>query len=193
MLDQCIKTSSRWAVTVILATVTACAPSVPGTPGASNVVPTPTGGVWDTMLHQTPYPYTTPLPPANHTVLDSTYVQPNPNGGVTRLSLDRGIFRMYDEATGWRNIGSFVVSGDRIQFFNDPHCHRDTGTYTWKVQDGLQSSTLVLEVIQDDCAGALRVGKLADRPWENCQPPGMEAAITQHWPAPDGCYQPVIE
>jgi len=193
MLEQIAKMLAALASVsaVILAATVACAPSVQSTPEASNVAPTP-AGVWAVMLHQTPYPYTTPLPPANHTILDSIYVNSNPNGGVTKLSLDKGIYRVYDDATGWSTIGSFVVSGDRIQFFNDPHCYRDTGIYTWQVQEGLQSTTLALETIQDDCASESRVHKLADRPWESCQPPGIEAAITQHWPAPDGCYQSVL-
>ncbi len=191
MLKQCIKTSSTLVVIVILATTVACTPSVQSTTETPNVLPTPTG-VWARMLYQTPYPYTTPLPPSTHTILDSTYVQSNPNGGVTKLSLDGGVFRIYDDATGWSSIGSFVLSGERITFFNDPHCYRDSGIYTWEVQDGLQSSKLVLEAIRDDCASELRVLKFADRAWENCQPPGEEAAITQHWPAPDGCYQSVL-
>ena len=193
MMPQFVKTSGALIIVsaVIFATMVACAPSAHSTHEASNIVPTP-AGVWSVMMHQTPYPYTTPLAPANPTILDSTYVKSDPDGGVTKLSLDKGVFRMYDDATGWSSIGSFVVSGDRIQFFNDPHCYRDTGIYTWELQEGLQSSKLELEAIQDDCTARLRVSKLADRPWENCQPPGIEAAITQHWPAPTGCYQSVI-
>jgi len=44
------------------------------------------------------------------------------------------------------------VSGDRIDFFNDPNCLEVVGSYTWKLEEG----KLVLEVIEDECFLGLR-------------------------------------
>jgi len=171
------------------------------TPVASEITPTPTT-TWSAMLQRTPYPYTTPLPPANGTILDDTYVKLDPRpgerapcrrcppyppeGGVWRLHLDKGIFRVSHDGTGWATVGSFVVSGDQISFFNDPHCYEDVGIYTWELEDG----ELALEVIEDDCAFGLREENFVAHPWESCQPPSTEAAITNHWPTPVGCDMP---
>jgi hypothetical protein len=32
-----------------------------------------------------------------------------------------------------------------------------------------------------------RAMNLANLPWQSCQPPNTEAAITDHWPKPIGC------
>jgi hypothetical protein len=167
-------------------------------PETSEIPPTPTG-IWSAMLQRTPYPYTTPLPSASPTTLDGTYVMFDPRpgrrapcrrcppyppeGGVWRLGLDDGIFRVVHDAIGWATLGSFTVSEDRIQFFNDPHCNEDVGIYTWR----LESGTLTLEVVTDDCGSGLRARNLVSLPWESCQPPSTEAAISDHWPTPIGC------
>jgi hypothetical protein len=151
------------------------------------------------MLERTPYPYTTPLPPADPTILDGTYVKFDPRpgtrapcrrcppyppeGGVWRLNLDGGIFRVYHEITGWNTLGSFTVSGDQIKFFNDPHCYQDVGIYAWQLEAG----ELTLEAASDDCAFGLRAESLVALAWESCQPPSTEAAISNHWPTPVGC------
>jgi hypothetical protein len=102
---------------------------------------------------------------------------------VWRLNLDKGIFRVHHEFTDWVTLGSFSVSGDQIEFFNDPHCFQDTGTYTWKLEDG----KLILTVVEDNCGVYLRKQNLVALPWESCQPPSEEAAITDHWPISPGC------
>lgn len=90
---------------------------------------------------------------------------------------------MYHDGTEWGTLGSFTVSEDRIEFFNDPHCLQDVGIYTWELRNG----ELVLKVIEDNCGVDLRLRNLVAYPWESCQPPSTEAAITDHWPTPVGC------
>ena len=173
-------------------------PSLTSTLHLSEITSKPTGR-WSELLQCTPYPYSTPLPPAAATALDGTYTKVDPysgqhvpckrcpayppGAGVWRLNLDKGIFRVHHEFTDWVTLGSFTVSGDQIEFFNDPHCFQDTGTYTWKLEDG----NLILDVIDDNCGVYLRKKNLAALPWKSCQPPTEEAAITGHWPVPPGC------
>lgn len=190
------------AVATILSIMIACSPfshdAGQSAPETSEMPPTPTG-IWSAMLQRTPYPYTTPLPPANPTTLDGTYVKFDPRpgrrapcrrcppyppeGGVWRLNLDNGIFRVVHDVIGWATLGSFTVSEDRIEFFNDPHCYEDVGIYAWRLEAG----KLTLEVVTDDCASGLRARNFVSLPWESCQPPSTEAAITNHWPIPVGC------
>lgn len=166
--------------------------------GTTEVASTPTD-IWSGVLQRTPYPYTTPLPSATPTILDGLYVKFDPRpgerapcrrcppyppeGGRWRLSLDKGIFRVYHYGTGWSTLGSFIVSEGQIEFFNDPHCFRDVGVYEWKLEDG----ALLLEAVRDDCGVDLRMRSFVAHPWESCQPPSTEAAITNHWPTPVGC------
>jgi hypothetical protein len=192
---------------VLLSITIACSPvehkAPPGTPEAPVTEPTPANG-WLAVLQRTPYPFATPLPPADPTILDGTYTKLDPRpgkrapcrrcppyppeGGVWRLNLDEGIFRVYHDGTDWHTLGSFAVSGDRIEFFNDPHCYQDTGIYTWE----LESGKLTLELVQDECGINLRAKNFMALPWESCQPPSTEAAITDHWPTPIGCGLPEI-
>jgi hypothetical protein len=44
-----------------------------------------------------------------------------------------------------------------------------------------------LEAAEDECAIGLRAANLSARPWSACQPPNIEAAITDHWLRPAGC------
>jgi hypothetical protein len=191
--------------------VTAACSSTPhdagqSAPETSETPLTPTT-IWTAMLQRTPYPYTTPLPSPDPTILDGTYVKFDPRpgrrapcrrcppyppeGGIWRLSLDKGIFRVAHDAIGWTTLGSFTVSQDRIEFFNDPHCYEDVGIYAWRLEAG----KLTLEVMRDGCAFDLRAKSLVALPWESCQPPSTEAAITDHWPIPVGCdaTQPISE
>lgn len=201
------KDSKAFGVFAILAValslvVAACSSSPPdahqNTPELTEITATPAGD-WQKLLHRAPYPYLTPLPPPTPTVLDGTYVKFDPRpgkrapcrrcppyppeGGVWRLNLDKGTFRVYHDGTGWLTLGSFTVSGDRVEFFNDPHCYESTGAYTWELEDG----KLILEVTDDGCGVYLRKQNFVALPWESCQPPSEEAAITDHWPKPAGC------
>jgi hypothetical protein len=167
------------------------------TPVAETVVPAL--DAWSELLQKTPFPYTTSLPPADSTALDGTFVKFDPRqderiscrrcppyppeGGLWKVSFSRGIFRVYHERTGWHTLGSFTVSGGHVQLFNDPHCYDVVGTYAWKLEKG----QLVLQAIEDGCGGDLRVKHFTSMPWTSCQPASTEAAVTDHWPVPDGC------
>jgi hypothetical protein len=173
-------------------------PAPTNSPENEPATPTPVDR-WSELAQRTPYPYSTPLPAAETTVLDGIYTKADPRqadhipckrcpayppgGGVWKLSLDKGIFRVYHQLTGWVTIGSFAVAGDQIEFFNDPHCFQDTGVYRWRLDDG----SLTLTTVEDDCGVYLRAQNLEAFPWESCQPPSTEAAITNHWPVPPGC------
>ena len=169
-----------------------------GTSQALEITATP-AGAWQAMFQRTPYPYASPLPPPNQTSLDGTYTKEEPfmatpvhclrcpdyapEGGVWKLSLDKGIFRIFYEGTGWRSMGSFTVEGDRLTLFNDPNCTDVTGTYTWELQEG----NLVLREVEDPCAIHLRAINLTQKSWLSCRPPNPEAMVTDHWPKPAGC------
>jgi hypothetical protein len=141
---------------------------------------------WPEFLKHTPIPWTTPLPPYEATALDGTYVKNDPSeqmwwncarcpdfrpaGGVWRLQLDRGIYRIYYTVTGWRSLGSFTVEGDRLVLFNDPHCSSEVGEYTWLLEDG----RLKLAEVQDPCPSNLpmRANNLTRQDWLACPAPG---------------------
>jgi hypothetical protein len=168
------------------------------TPNTREADATPTD-VWFGLFQKTPYPYHTPLPPPRPTILDGTYTKfelkegtpvpckrcPDyaPEGGTWKLSLDKGVFRIFHEVTGWRSLGSYTVSGDQLVLVNDPYCPYVVGTYQWK----LEQSEFILEEIEDTCSIGLRAMNLTNLPWLSCHPPSTEAAITDHWPKPPGC------
>jgi len=167
------------------------APAMPGTPTLTDV--------WSALLQRTPFPYATPLPPPTRTILDGTYAKLDPKegtpvpcrrcpdyapeGGIWKLHLDNGVYRIYHQVTGWRSVASFTVSDDRLYLFNDPVCTDILGVYKWKLEQG----TLSLEVIEDECAIRLRAMNLTGLPWLSCRPPNAEAAVTDHWWKPPGC------
>jgi hypothetical protein len=80
-------------------------------------------------------------------------------------------------------MGSYVVSGNRMTLANDPVCHEMFGVYQWKLEEG----KLFLITVEDKCAIGLRAVNLTKLPWLSCQPPSIEAAVTDHWPKPAGC------
>ena len=191
--------------TLFIPNPTAVPPGAP-TPTNNHVpiahsTPTPTER-WMELQLRMPYPYTTPLPPAMPSVLDGVYAKfedregtpipcrrcPDyaPERGIWRMSLEKGVLRVYYQFWNWTSIGSYTVSDNRITFFNDPNCIENVGVYTWKLEEG----RLILNVIADDCAIALRAKNFTMRPWLSCQPPNREAAITDHWVKPPGCYAP---
>ncbi len=153
---------------------------------------------WGELLKRDPYPYSIPLL-SKPTILDGTYVKkakkegeivpcrrcPDwlPYPGIWKLNLNKGTYRIYHEATGWKSIGTYIVTDDRIIFANDPCCIKGIGVYSWKFED----RKLIFKIIDDDCAIKLRAKNLTEVPWISCQPPGTEAAITGHWPKPQGC------
>jgi hypothetical protein len=159
----------------------------------------PPADIWAELFQRTPFPYTMPLPPAKATSIDGTYAKfepkeippvhcrrcPDyaPEGGLWKLNLNEGIFRIYHKVTGWKDMGSFILSGDQLILGNDPVCHEIIGVYQWKLEEG----KLILNVIEDKCAIGLRAMNLTKLLWLSCRPPNIEAATTDHWPKPHGC------
>ena len=162
---------------------------------------------WFALLQKTAYPYTFPLPEPTGTILDGTYAKVElkeeppvhclrcpdyaPEGGVWKLNLDRGTFRILHEATGWQSVGSFILSKDRrtadttdqMVPLNDPNCPEYVAIYAWRLEEG----QLLLEAVEDTCSIHLRAMNLTNLPWLSCRPPSIEAGITDHWPKPPGC------
>lgn len=155
--------------------------------------------IWTELLQKTPYPHTAPLPPPVRTILDGTYTKFDPKktppvpcrrcpdympeGGIWKLNLDKGVFRIFHEVTGWRSLGSFVVEGSQVRLFNDPSCMEVKGLYRWTVADG----SLILQVIEDRCAIGLRAKNLTQLPWLPCETPAGDDALGNQRPKPSGC------
>lgn len=174
-------------VVVVLLVTAACSPTAyapadsPETPAGAA-----TADLWSRLLQQEPYPYTTPLPPADHSAVDGTYSKFDPRegtrpfcrrcmpypaeGGTWLLHLDKGAYRILSKRSlnGWRSLGSFAVTGDRIVLFNDPHCMETVGIYRWNLEAG----QLVLEVIEDECADGWRGITFTNYPWTRADSQG---------------------
>jgi hypothetical protein len=121
-----------------------CAESEPAPASGQS---TSTSIIWSELLQKTPFPHTAPLPARVRTALDGTYTKLDPKkappvpcrrcpdyvpqGGIWKLNLDKGIFRIFHESTGWRSIGSTcrlwktnVPSGSVQKILqNFPGCH----------------------------------------------------------------------
>ena len=161
--------------------------------------PIPAEDIWRDLLQKNPFPYTTPLPDRTPTVLDSIYAKmglkegtPVPcrrcpdyliEGGVWKLSLDKGAYHIFHEATGWRSLGSYSISGDRFYLFNDPACLEEVGIYNWQTVEG----GMRLELIEDTCQVGRRGRNFTEAMWQSCQPASMEAEVTEQWSPPVGC------
>jgi hypothetical protein len=195
-------------VVLLIPVISACGYIVQTTPPAPTSSPvktstpamsaTPTD-VWQALLEHTPVAWTTPLPPEQATILDSTYVKLDPRiatpfpckrcpdyaleGGLWKLLLSKGVFKIYYTMNGWRSLGSYTVSGNKLYLFNDPYCNRDVGIYKWELEDGV----LTLMEVEDPCSQGLRAANLTFQPWLSCRPPNHEAMITDHWQKPTGC------
>lgn len=157
---------------------------------------------WAELFKRTPYPYATPLPPTRKSAIDGIYIKIDPRtatpfpcrrcpdyameGGLWKVSFDNGIFRIIYAVNGWRSLGSFVISSERLILFNDPNCLFDVGQYIW----GLEEGQLILKEISDICSNRLRARNLANQPWLSCQPPRIVDQITGRWTAPVGCDEP---
>jgi len=177
--------------------------------GAAATPPaTPPAEGWPALLAREPYPYLLPLMEDEPTALDGTYVKHEPprgeavhclrcpdyarEAGLWKLQLARGAFRIYHQEGDWSSLGSFLVTKDRLSkvedpdkllLFNDPYCPDIVGVYRWeRTEDGLR-----LEAVDDTCSYRLRAANLSNLPWLSCTPPNLEAAVTDHWPKPEGC------
>ncbi len=164
-------------------------PAGPTTPGIVDE--------WSALMQRGAYPFTTPLPPAEPGPIDGTYVKFDPKvatpipcrrcpdymneGGVWKLSFDKGTFRILHLVTGWRGIGSFTVNGDELLVFNDPKCPDLIGRYTWQmVGDGLALST-----VYDHCAADMRSHNFRQMVWQRCPDAADSAQVKDQ--APEGC------
>jgi hypothetical protein len=206
-LTRLLQRFSPFVVAVLW--ITACALSRPAPAPSPTAISTPVAATpqgtadavdaWLALHLRTPFPYLRSLPAAAPSPLDGVYVKFDPKaatpvpclrcpdyapeGGIWKLSLDDGIFRIYHTVTDWKSIASFTVSGDRVELFNDPTCLDDVGVYTWQLAEG----ELTFSVVEDKCAILLRAQNLTSIPWQSCQPPNREAAVSGHWPALAGC------
>jgi len=160
---------------------------------------TSTSIIWSELLQKTPFPHTAPLPARVRTALDGTYTKLDPKkappvpcrrcpdhvpqGGIWKLNVDKDIFRIFHESTGWRSIASFVVDGNRVQVCKEPCCIEVKGFYRWTLAQG----HLNLQVVENKCAIRQRAKNLTKLPWLSCQPPSMEAGSSGHWDKPPGC------
>jgi hypothetical protein len=187
-------TSATIAIVVLLVLLATSRDS-----SAADATTATTSDIWHKLLQRTPCPYTLPLPPPNATSIDGTYTKfeikeippvhcrrcPDyaPEGGIWKLNLSKGVFRIFHRVTGWKDIGSFILSGDQLILANDPVCHELVGVYQWKLEEGKP----LLNLVEDNCAVGLRAMNLTKLPWLSCQPSKREAAITDHWPKPAGC------
>jgi hypothetical protein len=161
--------------------------------------PPPNSAKWVELLQRRPYPYLIPLPEPKRTDLDGTYTKlvipsaervhcrrcPDyaPEGGLWKLNIDQGVFRIFHPESGWKSIATAIVGGDRMLLANDPSCIEDVGVYAWRLEKG----RLIFEAIDDSCAIRLRAMNLTQQPWFACRPPNIEAAVSGHWPKPEGC------
>lgn len=168
-------------------------------PVASEPGKIPGPAMWAELLQRMPFPYLIPLPDPKRSDLDGTYTKvvvstservhclrcPDyaPEGGLWKLNLSQGTFRIFHPESGWKSLGTFVLAGDRLLLANDPNCIDELGLYRWRLEEG----RLALEVIDDPCAIKLRAMNLTQQPWLSCRPPSIEAAVTEHWSKPEGC------
>ena len=182
------------ALAVALVAATAAGPQA----SLAKFRPTPTS-MWAGLLSQTPVAVGEPVPPPEPQPVDGTYVvhrdsppqwwaclrcaDYRPSGGLWRLRLDRGVFRLVYDVTGWRTIASYRLDGEILEVFNDPICPSERGVYRWRPQE----DALSLAVVRDECAFGLRAENLTSGPWRSCAPPEARAAASEAWPAPRGC------
>lgn len=192
------------AILCLLQAILACSSPMPTggqplQPSTAGMTDDSTAAIWDNLLQKSPYPHAAPLPPAVRTPLDGTYVKTDPKktppvpcrrcpdyapqGGIWKLNLGGGVFRIFHEFTGWRSIGSFRVDGGRVTFFNDPYCMDVFGAYNWT----LDGRRLQFHMVQDDCAIKMRAKTLATMPWLRCRVHSMATGGGDNGQRPPGC------
>ena len=156
---------------------------------------------WNELMQRNPYPYATPIPADRATAADGLYVKfeiketppipcrrcPDykPEGGWWKMSLRRGTFRIYHADSGWKSIGNYVVTGNRIVLSNDPVCPAISGVYRWE----LATKIIAFSVVEDTCSAGLRAKNISHMPWLSCPAPSTEAAASNRNPRPGGCSQ----
>ncbi|MGD8793431.1 MAG: hypothetical protein PVF47_12845, partial [Anaerolineae bacterium] len=125
---------------LLLVLALACTSATPGQPDTPVISTATPADAWTALLQVKSYPYAAPLPVAEATIVDGTYtkIDPRPGdragcrrcppyppeGGLWKLRLHQGTFWVFHPKTAWHTQGSFTISEERIEFFNDPHCHQ---------------------------------------------------------------------
>ncbi len=157
---------------------------------------------WQELLNRIPYPYTTAIPADHPTAVDGLYVKfeakqtppipcrrcPDykPEGGWWKMSLRRGVFRIFHPVSGWKSLGTYSVAGERFVLNNDPVCPVLSGVYRWE----LNQENITLTPVEDKCSAGLRATNLSHLPWQSCDLPSNDAAVGDRRPKPAGCGPP---
>ena len=148
---RCNLQAVPWLLAGAALLLVACSPvrPLPDGQAATATAPpasaTPTVDRWQEIRQWSPYPHTTPLPPQAPTPVDGIYVRLDPRthdrppcrrcppyppeGGVWKLELDEGVFRVYHPRTGWRTLGSYTVDGDSHYVLQRPAVPPGRGTF----------------------------------------------------------------
>ncbi len=174
---------------LLMALAAACTPGPTPTVKPANPVPNlayETRGVpkvygdLSTVVEVPPFPFSGALAPAVASPLDGLYYKvipltatPTPckrcagyrlEGGAWTLYLDKGVYKVFLQQTGFESVGSFAVYGKELALTNDPYCEEDlamTGRYSWEM-DG---QGLRLTTVEDACSYKLRAQNLTSGAW----------------------------
>jgi len=152
-----------------------------------------------------PYPFMSPTPPPSPTAIDGTYMRTMTLGdvggarvglpfrclrcppfridaGVSTLVFFHGAYYLHHQLSGFRTMGSFVVEGDRVTFFNDANCPQSPGVYEFE----LSAHSIRFRVVEDDCPFSGERGfDLMVRPWTHVS--ACIRRIQNLWPGEVAC------
>jgi hypothetical protein len=152
-----------------------------------------------------PYPFMSPTPPPEPSVLDGTYLRTltlrdvggariglpyrclrcppfRIDAGGTTLIFTRGAYYLHHQLSGFRTMGSFVIQGDRVTLFNDANCPQTPGIYAFEVT----AHGLRFRVVEDDCPfSGERSFDLMVRPWTRVS--ACVRRIANLWPGEVAC------
>ena len=152
-----------------------------------------------------PYPFMSPTPPPDASVLDGTYLRTltlrdvggariglpyrclrcppfRIDAGVSTLIFTRGAYYLHHHLSGFRTMGSFVIQGDRVTLFNDANCPQTPGIYAFEVT----AHGLRFRVIEDECPFSGERGfDLMVRPWTRVS--ACIRRIANLWPGEVAC------
>ena len=152
-----------------------------------------------------PYPFMSPTPPPDPSVLDGTYLRTltlrdvggariglpyrclrcppfRIDAGVSTLIFTRGAYYLHHQLSGFRTMGSFVIEGDRVTLFNDANCPQTPGIYAFE----LTAHGLRFRVVEDECPfSGERSFDLLVRPWTRVS--ACVRRIANLWPGEVAC------
>jgi hypothetical protein len=176
----------------------ASAPTTSAQPTAS-----PSGPI-ELTPQMEPYPYD-PAPPLEPTPVDGFYLRVftveemgghhlgipvhclrcvpySVDAGTQTLLLHEGRFYLEHQINRFRALGHYVVTGDRIELFNDVNCSGVRGKYHWSIQN----HQLTFDLIDDPCPFEdERSHDLTLAPWT--QVDACHSGIKEWYPALVGC------